>query len=892
MGISAPVILIDATGYLFQAFHALPPLTNSKGEPTGAIYGLINTLRKLKNSYPSSNHIVVFDAPGPTFRNELYAQYKANRPPISPELRQQIKPSQELVEALGLPILVISGVEADDVIGTLTHEAVRDGHEVLICTSDKDMAQLVNDKVKLLNSKTGTVMDAIAVNTKFGVMPEQIIDYLTLVGDQADNIPGVPKVGPKTASKWLAEYQNLAGVLEHQQSIGGKVGENLRAVADRLPLSKQLATIKCDVKLPASLAMLQAKDPDIPKLQALYQHFEYRWLLAELNDKPAVSEVTEYHLLTTAEALSEYLSELQKAASFACYIATNEAHYMHSKLIGIALSTEAGKACYIPLQHNYLGVPEQLPLASVLAGLKPLLVNEANTIIGHDLKYGLHVLARYGLLCQAKLADNMLASYVLNSTSHRHDFFSSCRVWLNQEPATSVALLGKGHSKREFNAVRVEEAIEYAAQRADFSMRLYQHTQEQLQQYDALQKVFADIEMPLLPVLAAMERHGALADGDQLQKQSVVLKKRLQEIATAAYQDAGGKFNLDSPMQLQEILYEKMSLPVLRKTPKGQPSTAEPVLAELALQYDLPKLILEYRNLAKLKSTYADRLPEQINADTGRIHTCFHQAVTSTGRLSSTDPNLQNIPVRTESGRLIKRAFIAPLGKKLIAADYSQIELRIMAHVSADEGLVAAFRSGQDVHRATAAEILRVPAEEVSDLQRRDAKVVNFGLIYGMSSFGLSRQLGISTPQAKDYIDTYFERYPGVKSYMDSILHQARQQGYVETLFGRRLYLPNIKATNRQLRQASERAAINAPIQGTAADIIKYAMLEVDRWLAATDIDATMFLQVHDELLFEVGVDHIANFTVGLQSRMAEVKKLAVPLVLNVGVGDNWIEAH
>ena len=898
---SPPFILVDGSSYLFRAYHAMPGFSNSRGEPTGTIYGVINMIRRLLKDYHPEHIAVVFDAKGKTFRNDLYPEYKAHRPPMPDDLRQQIAPIHEIIRAMGLPLLCVEGVEADDVIGTLAQEATAKKIDTLISTGDKDMAQLVNDHVSLINTMTDTYSDAEGVKQKFDVTPAQIIDYLTLVGDTSDNIPGVPKVGPKTAAKWLRQYGSLDELLAHADEIKGKVGENLRNSLEQLPLSRQLVTIKCDVPLDVSVENLQWGEPDQEKLQQLFSEYEFKSWLAEILDarddsgnKTGHGEQggPDYQTIFSEAALNDWLEKLRAANVFAFDLETTSLDYMQAEIVGLSFAVKAGEAAYVPLAHRYEDAPAQLDRDAVLAHFKPLLEDPQQAKLGQNLKYDMSVLARHGIQLQGIEYDTMLESYVLDSTASRHDMDTLALKHLAHQTIHYEDVAGKGAKQLGFDQVAIEVAAPYAAEDADISLRLHEKLWPQLQAIPALEKVFREIEMPLLPVLSRMERTGVLLDRQMLEQQGTELATRLKELEQQAFEAAGESFNLSSPKQLQAILFEKLGLPVISKTPKGQPSTAESVLQELAHDYPLPKLILEYRSLSKLKSTYTDKLPLQVNADSGRVHTSYHQAVAATGRLSSSDPNLQNIPVRTEEGRRIRKAFIPERGYRMVAADYSQIELRIMAHLSADPGLLRAFAAGEDIHRATAAEVFGVDAEAVSKDQRRSAKAINFGLIYGMSAFGLARQLDISRNEAQDYVDRYFARYPGVREYMEQTREQARAQGYVETVFGRRLYLPEINARNGMRRQYAERTAINAPMQGTAADIIKRAMIEVDRRLQETGIDVRMIMQVHDELVFEVADGILPEAVDIIKNCMVGAAELAVPLVVDVGVGDNWDEAH
>ena len=894
-------VLVDGSSYLYRAYHAMPPLTNSNGQPTGAVYGVINMLKRLCDEHNCEHLAIIFDAPGKTFRNDLYPEYKANRPPMPDDLRSQIEPLHELVEALGMPLIRVPGVEADDVIGTLATSASNAGMKTLISTGDKDMAQLVNDDVTLVNTMTNTMMDADGVEEKFGVRPDQIIDYLTLVGDTSDNIPGVPKVGPKTAVKWLAEYDSLDAIIEHADAVNGKIGENLRASLDQLPLSKDLVTIRLNVELEQSLDDLKLGKPDTAALSEGFARMEFKtWLSELLDQKDGVA--TDDHETTTAQAnyitidtqalLDEWMARLQSADVFAFDTETTSLDYMQARIVGVSFSVTPGEAAYVPLAHDYAGAPDQLDLDSVLQQLKPLLEDESQAKVGQNLKYDMSVLANHGITLRGVRYDTMLESYVLDSTATRHDMDSLALKYLAHNTIHFEDVAGKGAKQLTFNQVPVETAAPYAAEDADVTLRLHQTLQPRLDELPALVGLYRDIEMPLVPVLSRMERNGVLVDRDLLAQQSTELALRMGEIEIEAFAAADGPFNINSPKQIQEILFEKQGLPVLKKTPKGQPSTAEAVLQELALDYPLPRLILEYRSLSKLKSTYTDKLPQQIDADTGRVHTSYHQAVAATGRLSSSDPNLQNIPIRSKEGKRIREAFIAPEGFKLVAADYSQIELRIMAHLSRDAGLLRAFSEGADIHRATAAEVFGLSLEAVTSDERRSAKAINFGLIYGMSAFGLARQLGITRGEAQDYVDLYFSRYPGVRTFMDETRERAREQGYVETLFGRRLYLPDINSRNGQRRQYAERTAINAPMQGTAADIIKRAMIVVDEWLCGDQVPATMIMQVHDELVLEVEASAVEQVSRGLCERMAAAASLDVPLVVDADVGDTWGQAH
>jgi len=897
---NSPFILVDGSSYLFRAFHALPELSNSQGQQTGAIYGVLNMLRKLVDTYQPEYMAVVFDAKGKTFRDELYPQYKAHRPPMPDELSSQVAPLLELVRAAGLPMLQVPGVEADDVIGTLAGQATEAGWETVISTGDKDLAQLVNEQVSLINTMNNSCMDEQCVLDKFGVEPGQIIDYLSLVGDSSDNIPGIPKVGPKTAAKWLSQYGSLDELVAHAGDVKGKVGENLRTNLDQLPLSKELATIRCDLELGLELRDLSVKPPEVDSQRNWFERLEFKNWLRQLNGetgeeaeqhKEATTDV-EYQTLLTRQEFADCLQRLQQSELFGFDTETTSLDYMQAQIVGLSFSVEPAKAAYLPLAHDYAGAPEQLDRDWVFDQLKPLLEDPHKAKLGHHLKYDRNVLANHGINLQGIAYDSMLESYVLDSTASRHDLDSLCQKYLSHHNTKFEDVAGKGARQLTFNQVPLDTASSYAAEDADMTLRLHQHFWPRLSAEPRLKALFEELEMPLLYVLSDMERNGVKVDVAMLKKQSQELAERMQEVESQAQQLAGETFNLASPKQIQSILFDKQQLPVLAKTPKGAPSTAEPVLQELALDYPLPRLILEHRSLSKLKSTYTDKLPGQVHPATGRVHTSYHQAVAATGRLSSSDPNLQNIPIRSEEGRRIRQAFIAEPDYELLAADYSQIELRIMAHLSGDEGLVQAFARGEDIHRATAADVFATTPDQVNSDQRRSAKAINFGLIYGMSAFGLARQLGIERGQAQQYVNLYFQRYPGVKAYMESTRELARQQGYVETLFGRRLYLPDIKARNVQRRQAAERTAINAPMQGTAADIIKKAMLSVCEWIDVQPIDVKMIMQVHDELVFELPVAGLQSAMREIRARMESAAELSVPLVVDIGSGGNWDEAH
>jgi len=903
-----PVVLVDGSSYLFRAYHALPPLTTSKNHPTGAIKGVISMIRRLEQDFPGSKMVVVFDAKGKTFRHDLYQEYKANRPPMPEDLACQIEPIHEIVKAMGLPLLTVTGVEADDVIGTLANEATSKGIDVVVSTGDKDMAQLVSDHVTLINTMTETRMDRDGVVEKFGVTPEQIVDYLALVGDKVDNIPGVNKCGPKTAVKWLQSYENLDNVIEHADEIKGKIGEYLREATETLPLNRELATIRTDVELDFGLEDLKLREQDDEQLLELFKEYEFRTWIAELEqgetssssnthsreDKPEKeTSKKDYSVITDQQELDQWLERLKSADLFAFDTETTSLRYIDAEIVGVSFAINPGEAAYVPLGHDYMGAPEQLDRDQVLEQLKPLLEDPQLAKVGQNLKYDKNVLANHGITLEGIAEDTMLESYVLNSVATRHDMDSLAMHYLGEKTISFESIAGKGAKQLTFNQIELEKAAPYAAEDADITLRLHQTLRPQLKATGKLASVYEEIDLPLVPVLSRMEQRGTLISASTLRQHSQELAERMAELEKEAHDVAGETFNLGSTKQLQAIFYDKMGLPVIKKTPKGAPSTAEPVLQELAHEHELPRLILEHRSLSKLKSTYTDTLPELIHHRTGRVHTSYHQAVTATGRLSSSEPNLQNIPIRSEQGRRIRQAFIAPEGYKLVAADYSQIELRIMAHLSGDKGLLKAFEKGEDIHKATASEVFGVSLEEVSSDQRRSAKAINFGLIYGMSAFGLSRQLDVERKVAQQYIDRYFERYPGVLKYMDNIRKQAHDDGFVETLFGRRLYLPEINARNKQLQQAAERTAINAPMQGTAADIIKRAMVDVENWLLKDHADeARMTMQVHDELILEVKESALDKIRSGLEKRMSAAAELDVPLLVEAGAGDNWDEAH
>ncbi|WP_414613179.1 DNA polymerase I [Stenotrophomonas pavanii] len=921
------LVLIDGSSYLYRAFHALPPLSNAQGEPTGALFGVVNMLRSTLKERPAYVAFVV-DAPGKTFRDDLYDQYKANRPPMPDELRSQVEPMCRIVEALGISILRVPGVEADDVIGTLALQGLAQDLKVTISTGDKDFAQLVRPGIELVNTMTGSRMDSdAAVMEKFGVRADQIIDLLALMGDAVDNVPGVEKCGPKTAAKWLAEYQHLDGVMAAAPAMKGKIGENLRAALERLPLNRELVTIRTDVQLDASPTTLALREQDVPELTELYTRYGFTQALKELGAPvpapvaaseatpslrgtaagfargsveapaagtldPALSAPGEYETVLTAEQLQAWVERLQQADLISFDTETDALDAMRARLVGISLAVEPGRAAYIPVGHDYPGAPAQLPMQQVLDALRPALQDPAKKKLGQHGKYDLHVLRRHGVAVQGYHDDTMLESFVLNSTATRHDMDSLALRYLGYSTIKFEDVAGKGAKQIPFSQVGIDEASRYAAEDADITLRLHHALQPQLLAEPALDSVYRNIEMPLVPVLASIEANGVRIDTDELRRQSQDLSSRMLAAQQKATELAGRSFNLDSPKQLQAVLFDELKLPAVVKTPKGQPSTNEEALEAIADQHELPRVILDYRGLAKLRSTYTDKLPEMVNPDTGRVHTSYHQSGAATGRLSSSDPNLQNIPIRTEDGRRIRRAFVAPEGFQLLAADYSQIELRIMAHLSEDPGLVRAFEQGADVHRATAAEVFGRTLEEVTPNERRAAKAINFGLMYGMSAFGLARNLGIDRGQAQDYVALYFSRYPGVRDFMERMRQQARDQGYVETLFGRRLYLNDIHARNQGLRAGAERAAINAPMQGTAADIIKRAMVDVDQWLRDSGAPARMILQVHDELVFETESSFVEDLRLQVVERMSQAAKLRVPLVVDTGVGSNWDEAH
>ncbi|MGB2115776.1 MAG: DNA polymerase I [Porticoccaceae bacterium] len=915
----APLILVDGSSYLYRAFHALPPLTNSKGLPTGAVKGVINMMRRLQKDYPNSTTAVIFDAKGKTFRDQIYSEYKANRPPMPDDLRSQIEPIHNIIKAMGMPLISIEGVEADDVIGTYAVQATEQQQPVIISTGDKDIAQLVNEHISLVNTMSNTYLDREGVIDKFGIPPELIIDYLALLGDKSDNIPGVPGVGEKTALGLLQGLGGLDAIYQRLDEVAGLSFRGAKTMAAKLEehkelayLSYTLATIKTDVAVDLSVSQLANQAPDQEELLKQFQEMEFKTWINELSDsanndnvanvadKDVIEtqiEVTEpasveYETILDTQQFSKWLDKLQKSTLFAVDTETTSLDYMAADLVGISLAVESGSAAYIPFGHDYLGAPNQLSRDTVLSALKPILENPQIKKIGQNLKYDMSVLAQHGIELKGIGFDTMLESYVLDSIATRHDMDSLAQYYLDKQTTSFTDIAGKGASQLRFNQIALEQAGPYAAEDADITLRLHQALWPQVQAQLPLKTLFEEIELPLIEVLSRIERTGALVDDTLLFQQSQELAERLAELETQAWELAGQQFNLASPKQLAEILFEKLEIPVLKKTAKGAPSTKEEVLQELALDYPLPKVLLEHRGLAKLKSTYTDKLPAMINPVTKRIHTSYHQAGTATGRLSSSDPNLQNIPIRSAEGRRVRQAFIAAPGHHLIAADYSQIELRIMAHLSGDKNLLKAFELGQDVHRATAAEVFGVNLAQVTPDQRRSAKAINFGLIYGMSAFGLARQLNIGRKQAAEYIDLYFERYPGVQNYMNQVRHSAAENGYVETHFGRRLYLPEINSSNGMRRQAAERTAINAPMQGTAADIIKLAMINVDKWLHGNKLKSRMIMQVHDELVLEVPDNELREVIIGVTECMESAASLKVKLVADVGQGYNWDEAH
>ncbi len=892
------LVLIDGSSYLFRAYHGMPPLTGPNRQPTGAIYGVLNMLRKLIRDEQPDKLGVIFDAKGKTFRNDIYPEYKANRPPMPDDLRVQIEPLHQIIIAQGLPLISIEGVEADDVIGTMSRQATEQGYRVLISTGDKDMAQLVNDNVRLINTMNNQYMDEAGVMEKFQVRPDQIIDYLALMGDSSDNIPGVPKVGPKTAAKWIDAYGSLEGVVASADEIKGKVGEYLRESLGFLPMSYELATIRLDCETGVEIDDLEQRPGDTGALAAFYQEYGFTRWFDELGETGNSSESAgkaadaDYECVLTQAAFDQWLQAIKQVDLFAIDTETTSVDYMQAELVGISLCLEPGKACYIPLAHRYPDAPQQLDKNKILEALKPILEDPQIGKIGQNIKYDAHIFIGEGIRLRGIAHDTMLESYVANSTASRHNMDALARFYLGYDTIHFEDIAGKGAKQKTFDQIELALASDYAAEDADITLQLHQILNPELLKDARLNSVYADIEIPLIDVLLDVEQNGVLIDRDLLKKQGKEIDSKLGEIETAIYQQAGEVFNLSSPKQIQAILFDKLNLPILRKTPKGQPSTAEDVLEELAADYEIPALLLQHRSLSKLMSTYIEKLPQEINAKTGRVHTSYQQAVASTGRLSSTSPNLQNIPVRTAEGRRIREAFVAPPGCKILALDYSQIELRIMAHLSGDQSLLRAFEQGLDVHRSTAAEVFAADLEQVSSEQRRAAKAINFGLIYGMSAFGLGKQLGIGRNEAQQYVDTYFERYPGVKRYMEDTRQTAREQGYVETVFGRRLYLPDINAKNANVRQYAERTAINAPMQGTAADIIKRAMITVQSWLLQRQPDCKMIMQVHDELVFEVVEDEVEECQLAIAGLMTGAAELSVGLEVDAGVGDNWNEAH
>ena len=910
------LVLVDGSYYLFRAYYQkeLQRFTNAQKQPTGAIYGVINMLRKLIRDEKPDFFAVVFDAKGKNFRNDLYPEYKANRPPAPPDLVAQIKPLHEIIQARGLPLLLIDDVEADDVIATLAARAQRAGLSTLVSTGDKDLAQIVNDDIRLINTMNNTRLDRNGVIEKYGVPPERIVDYLALMGDTSDNVPGIPKVGPKTAVKWLTEYGSLDEIVANADSFTGKVGEYLRENLDQIPLSKQLVTLKTDLELPLGPKQLYTTEQDKVKLREHYQRWGFHSWLPEINgaerappeapapeqeassglqDREEVDTPEEnYETVLTVEHLEHWVDKLADAEIFAFDTETTSLDYMRAELVGLSFSVRAGEAAYVPVAHDYDGAPKQISRRKVLEKLRPLLESENHKIVGQNLKYDRNVLANYRVELNGIAHDSMLQSYVLNSVGARHDMNSLAKKYLGKTITSYEDVAGKGVKQVSFNQVPVEQAAAYAAEDADITLQLHQALWPKLVKDPGLRDLYTHIEVPLLSVIARMERNGVRIDTDMLLQQSSELAEQKLEAERQAHRLAGQAFNIGSPKQIQEILYGKLQLPIRAKTPTGQPSTAESVLQELAAEHELPALILKHRELSKLKSTYTDRLPEQVNPATGRVHTSYHQAVAATGRLSSSDPNLQNIPVRTQAGRKIRQAFIAAPGNVLLAADYSQIELRIMAHLSADAALLAAFAAGSDIHRATAAEVFGVGLAEVNTEQRRAAKAINFGLIYGMSAFGLARQLGITRGAAKQYVDKYFERYPAVKEYMDATRVRAREAGYVETVFKRRLYLPDIDSRNAARRQYAERTAINAPMQGSAADIIKRAMIAIDKKLLRSEKNIRMIMQVHDELVFEAASAEVVEYEQEIRGLMAAAAALSVPLIVDIGMGANWDEAH
>ena len=889
------LVLVDGSSYLYRAYHAMPDLTTSSGETTGAIYGVINMLRRQMKEHPSDYLVVIFDAPGKTFRDDIYPAYKANRPPMPNDLRSQIEPTHDVIQAMGIPLLSVAAVEADDVIGTLSTTATAMAIDTDIMSGDKDFAQLVGKRVRLIDSMKGETYDTAGIKVRFGVEPEQIVDYLTLVGDAVDNVPGVPKVGPKTAMRWLETYRTLDNLVAHAEEIKGKVGDNLRQSLEQLALSRELVTIKTDVELDVTPKDLMQSTPDEDRLRALFSRLEFKTWLSELGGTNSVdmhSPEVDYTIILDEKSLRQWIKRLSKAGVFSLDTETTSLDTLCAELVGISFTDRVGEGAYLPLAHDYVGAPLQVSLDYALTCLRPLLEDPKIGKIGQNLKYDRSVLQNYDIDLKGIRFDTMLESYVLNSTGSRHDMSTLALKYLGYKVVKYEEVAGSGKSQVSFSQVDVEQAGHYAAEDADIAMRLHEKIYPQFQSEPALRSVLETIEIPLVPVLSRVERNGVRVDCDMLSNHSIELGERIAQIEKKAHAAAGVAFNIASPRQIQEVLFEKLDLPIISKTPKGQPSTAENVLQELAEEHELPQLILQYRSLSKLKSTYTDKLPELVSPVTGRVHTSYHQASVATGRLSSSNPNLQNIPVRTEEGRRIRQAFIPDPGYVLVAADYSQIELRIMAHLSADEGLLSAFADDADIHRATAAEVFSIKPSKVTDDQRRSAKAINFGLIYGMSAFGLAKQLGIGRIEAQDYIDLYFSRYPGVHAFMENTRVRARERRFVETVFGRRLYLNDMGSSNHARRQAAERAAINAPMQGTAADLIKLAMLAVDGWITEQNLQMRMIMQVHDELVLEVSEDDVDQARSMLNSLMTSVAELAVPLKVEVNAGKNWAMAH
>ncbi len=887
-----PIILVDGSSYLYRAYHALPPLTTSKNQPTGAIKGVISMIKRVLIDHPDSPLAVVFDAKGKTFRHDMYSEYKANRPPMPEDLVQQIEPIHHIISLMGIKLIMIPGVEADDVIGTLAEQARQKKLNTVISTGDKDMTQLVCDNVSVVNTMSGELLDENGVMNKFGVGPELITDYLALIGDKSDNVPGVDKVGPKTAVKWLNEYKNIEGIKKNAESIGGKVGENLRSSIETLDLAHELVKIKTDVPLEITIEDLAVSESDAEQLSEVYKELEFNSWLQEVPEKIVKTEVnSSYICISTEKSLKELIKKASKAKTIALDTETTGLDYMDTELVGISLSYQAGEAYYIPLNHDDDSV-DQLALDIVLKELRPLLESSSNKIIGQNIKFDKNVLAKYGVDIASIKNDTMMMSYVLDASATRHNLDALSSYYLNYKTSTFEDVAGKGVKQITFDKVPIEAATNYAAEDADITLRLYEELNPRLEGEASLNKLNDEIEIPLIEVLSEMEQNGAILNSKILNSQSKDLEGRIKKLEEKAYQIAGEEFNLGSTKQLREIFFEKLKYRIIKKTPGGQPSTDEKVLAELAEEYELPKVLLEHRTLSKLKSTYTDKLPNQVSQSTGKVHTSFHQAVTTTGRLSSSDPNLQNIPIRTEDGRRIRQAFEPSKGNKFISADYSQIELRVMAHMSKDEGLLEAFREGQDVHSKTASEVFDVGIKDVTSDLRRNAKAINFGLIYGISAFGLGKQLGISRNLAAEYMAMYFEKYPDVKKYMESTKEFASQKGYVETLFGRRLYLRDINATNAMRRQASERAAINAPVQGTAADIMKIAMINMHKAIKTQKSEAKLILQVHDELILDTPKDEIDKIVSLVTESMMGAANLDVPLEIDIGIGDNWDQAH